>query len=159
VKRWVNVKILVGLSMLSSLVLGFASLAQEDHTPRQWTHEGRTQQGWPLDLRIENGKVRTFFTQVTGICNGKQPHTIGWRPAANGAPARFSARGPRFEAEEVSQRQSPDGTWSHVTLRIAGRISDNEGKGTVRYVGRYRYTDGRVSQCESPVVSWSVLAD
>jgi hypothetical protein len=157
VKRWVNVKILVGLSMLSTLVLGLTAIAREPRPePNRWTHEGRTEQGLPIVLRTgKDGKLRTFYTRIGGVCRGRTPHTIIWRPSANGAPAVFDGRGPHFEAEEVSERTAPDGTWSAATLRIEGHIDQLGASGTVRYFARYRYPSGSVNRCESPIVHWT----
>ncbi len=148
---------LVGLSMVSSLALGLAAIAQEQRPqPDAWTHTGLTEQDLPVQLRADKaGKVRTFYTRISGSCSNGQPRTIGWRPSSDGAPARFDARGPRFAAEEVSQRTAADGTYSHVTLRISGTVSPAAASGTVRYVARYRAPSGYASTCESPVVRWA----
>ena len=47
----------------------------------------------------EQGKLRTFDTRVAGECSNGETRSVGWHPSASGAPARFSGRGPRFEAE------------------------------------------------------------
>jgi hypothetical protein len=80
---------------------------------------------------------------------------VGWRPSPSGAPAHFSSRGPRFEAEESGTTNYPDGASSNTTLRLAGRVSPVHASGTLRYAGRYRAVDGTPSRCESPVVRWS----
>ena len=103
----------------------------------------------------EQGKLRTFDTRVAGECSNGETRSVGWHPSASGAPARFSGRGPRFEAEEVLQRSYPDGSSVHSTLRLAGRVSRFEAAGTVRYISRYRLRDGSTSRCESSAVPWS----
>jgi hypothetical protein len=78
VKRWVNVKILVGLSMLSSLVLGVAVIAYNNREPREWSLAGHTRQGWPISLRVDDhGKLRTFWTRITGGCSNRTVHGSG----------------------------------------------------------------------------------
>jgi len=155
-QRWVGAKILVALGMLTSLVFGLVTVLQKDRTPPRWSLEGRTEQGFAIHMDVdERGKLRTFDTRVAGMCANGATRSVGWRPSGNGAPARFTGRGPRFEAEEVKQTSFPDGSYSHLTLKLAGRVSRTEASGTVRYVARYRLTDGSTTRCESRAVPWS----
>ena len=146
----------MALGMLTSLVFGFVQLLREDRTPPRWSLVGQTKQGFAISIDVdEHGKLRTFDTRVTGRCASGEIRSVGWHPGGNGAPARFDGRGPRFEAEEVKQTSFADGSSSHLTLKLAGRVNRRKASGTLRYVARYQLTDGSTTRCESPVVAWS----
>ena len=118
----------------------------------------RQEQGYAIHMDVdEQGKLRTFDTRVAGTCANGERRSVRWHPGGTGAPARFTGRGPRFAAEEIKHTNFADGSSSHLTLKLAGRVSRREASGTIRYVARDRLTDGSTTRCESRAVPWSAL--
>ena len=133
-------------------LVGFLLLGQPFADPREppyWTLRGKTEQGEAIKLRLDShGRVRTFAVTVDIYCSGNYVSNTGWHPSEGGAPARFSSRGPRFEAIEERTYGQGDGA---VIVRgvLRGRVSRDRASGTVEM------SRGYDQECDSDPVRWT----
>jgi hypothetical protein len=143
----VRARVVVFVMVLVGLGFVLAPKSRPQPTPYR-TLRGTTDQAIDIRIRLdERRRVRTFEARADMFCTGGSVTHSGWYPSDGGAPARFTSRGPRFEAVEL--RHEPSGVVLGGTLR--GTIDSDGASGTLEMS---RSVHGR-QRCSSGLVSWT----
>jgi hypothetical protein len=139
------------------VVYGLLQINGEHKTePSYWSMSGRTEQGYELRLRLDDRRrVRTFWVRGALRCSGGGTTASSWAPSKSGAPARFAARGPRFEAVEFRRYEHADRSVSTIHSRILGSVAISGARGSLLLTSTYRWPDGRHQECSSGAVRWT----
>jgi hypothetical protein len=119
---------------------------------------GTTELGGDLVLKFDRagGELRSFDVVLDGSCNDGRTVNIRWRPADNGAPARFVRHGKQVDAREESARSDAAGMRIHKVAVMRARVTDAGASGTFRFEQSFAYPGGPTIVCGSEPIGWSV---
>ena len=117
--------------------------------------EGRTAQGHPMEMYLDDGKVTYYDMDFDIPCPDGSTTTGWWSPGPEWADFRHS--GSTFTAEERNRAEEADYTVDSIyTMRAELDALDGDVTGSARAVVRYEYRDGSATVCDSGDVGWSV---
>jgi hypothetical protein len=137
-----------GIAVVAALVLiGFGG---EDEPPFL---EGRTAQGNPFTMELEDGRPVTIGARLDATCDADFTWWARWW-SFDGRTARFRFGDGRLEVREKVSREYADGWTGEREHSLVARVEDDGARGTMRYVETLR-NGAYVHRCSSGTVSFS----